>query len=220
MASRTIPLTDALHEYMLSVSVHEPEILKALRRETEKLSNSLMQISPEQGQFMRFLIGLTGARKGIEIGVFTGYSALSVALAMPKDGKLIACDVNEEWTSVARRYWKEAGVSDKIDLRLQPALKTLDELLALGEAETFDYAFIDADKVNQGNYYEKVLRLVRRGGLIALDNTLWNGNVYDLSINDPDTRAIREHNEFLYTDQRVNMCMVPIGEGLTLAIKR
>jgi caffeoyl-CoA O-methyltransferase len=179
-----------------------------------------MQIAPEQGQFMALLVELLGVRKALEIGTFTGYSALVVALAMPVDGRLIACDVSEEWTAIGRRYWEEAGVADKIDLRLGPALATLDELLAAGAEESFDFAFIDADKTGYDDYYERSLRLLRPGGLIAIDNVLWNGNLYDLSIDDPDTVAIRALNEKLHTDERVSLSLVPIGEGLTLARKR
>src|SRR5437660_6229449 len=172
-----------------------------------------MQISPEQCQFMALLLHLIDARRTIEVGVFTGYSSLSVALALPDDGKVIACDVSEEWTSIARRYWREAGVANKIDLRLRPALETLDRLLADGRAGAFDFAFIDADKENYLNYYERCLRLVRPGGLIAIDNVLWHGDVIDPAKQDPDTRAIREFNERVSRDDRVWISMLPISDG-------
>jgi predicted O-methyltransferase YrrM len=179
-----------------------------------------MQISAEQGQFMALLIHLLAARKTLEIGVFTGYSSLAVALALPDDGRVIACDISEEWTSIARGYWREAGVERKIDLRLGPALKTLDDLIAQGQGGRFDFAFIDADKGNYINYYERALVLVRPGGLIAVDNVLWDGKVIDPSVNDPDTRAIRAFNESLRNDDRVWISMLPIRDGLTLACKK
>jgi caffeoyl-CoA O-methyltransferase len=179
-----------------------------------------MQISPEQGQFMRLLIQLIGAKKTLEVGVFTGYSSLSVALALPADGKIIACDVSEEFTAIARRYWQEARVAEKIDLRLAPALETLDELLATGQAKTFDFAFIDADKENYDAYYERSLQLIRPGGLIAIDNVLWSGRIADPHIQDESTQAIRALNQKLRNDERVTLSLIPIGDGLTLALKR
>jgi caffeoyl-CoA O-methyltransferase len=179
-----------------------------------------MQISAEQGQFMALLIHLLSARRTLEIGVFTGYSSLAVALALPDDGRIIACDISDEWTSIARRYWREAGVERKIDLRLGPALKTLDDLIAQGQGGRFDFAFIDADKGNYANYYERALVLVRSGGLIAVDNVLWDGKVIDTKVNDPDTRAIRAFNETLHHDERVWLSMLPIRDGLTLACKK
>lgn len=220
MSMRTIALTDELYEYLRNVSLREPALLARLREETSRLERANMQIAPEQGQFMALLIELLDVRRALEIGTFTGYSALIVALAMPSDGRLIACDLSEEWTAIGRRYWEEAGVADKIDLRLGPALATLDELLAADAAESFDFVFIDADKTGYDDYYERSLRLLRAGGMIAIDNVLWNGNVYDLSIDDPDTVAIRALNEKLHTDERVSISLVPIGEGLTLARKR
>jgi caffeoyl-CoA O-methyltransferase len=178
-----------------------------------------MQITPEQGQFMQMLVLLLGAIKTLEVGVFTGYSSLAVALAMPDHGRVIACDIDEEWTGIAQKYWKEAGVAQKIDLRIAPALKTLDTLLAEGEQATFDFAFIDADKANYDKYYERALKLLRSGGLIAVDNVLWHGRVVDPSVNDEDTMAIRKLNEKLYADDRVDLSMLPIGDGLTLARK-
>jgi len=220
MSTRTITLTDELYEYLQSVSLREPELLARLREETARLERANMQIAPEQGQFMALLVEVLGARRALEIGTFTGYSALVIALALPPDGLLVACDVSEEWTAIGRRYWEEAGVADKIDLRLGPALATLDELLAADGEGSFDFAFIDADKAGYDDYYERSLRLLRPGGLIAIDNVLWNGNVYDVSIVDPDTVAIRTLNEKLRTDERVSLSLVPIGEGLTLARKR
>ncbi len=179
-----------------------------------------MQIAPEQGQFMALLIQLIGATKTLEIGVFTGYSSLCVALALPPTGKIVACDVSEEYTAIARRYWQKAGVTDKIDLRLAPALETLDQLLASGQAETFDFAFIDADKENYDHYYERSLQLVRPGGLIAIDNVLWFGQVADPQVQDNNTLALRALNDKLHHDERVTLSLVPIGDGLTLALKR
>ncbi len=179
-----------------------------------------MQISAEQGQFLQLLIRMLGAKRTLEIGVFTGYSSLSVALALPPDGRIVACDVSEPWTSVARRYWREAGVEGKIELHLAPAVETLDRLLAEGAAGSFDFAFIDADKLNYDNYYERCLELVRRGGLIAVDNTLWHGRVVDDGDQTPDTLAIRAFNDKLHEDQRIWLSLVPIGDGLTLALKK
>ncbi|MEH2165391.1 MAG: class I SAM-dependent methyltransferase [Nostoc sp.] len=220
MPKQSIGLDNQLYNYLLSVSLREPEILGRLRQETANHPRSVMQISPEQGQFMSLLVQLIGAKKTLEVGVFTGYSSLSVALALPPDGKIIACDVSEEFTAIARRYWQEAGVADKIDLRLAPALETLDGLLATGQAETFDFAFIDADKENYDAYYERSLQLVRPGGLIAIDNVLWSGQVADEQNQDEGTQAIRALNEKLHHDERISLSLVPIGDGLTLAIKR
>ncbi|MDZ8085525.1 MAG: class I SAM-dependent methyltransferase [Nostoc sp. DedQUE12b] len=220
MPKQSIGLDKQLYNYLLSVSLREPEILRKLRQETANHPRSGMQISPEQGQFMSLLVQLIGAKKTLEVGVFTGYSSLSVALALPTDGKIIACDVSEEFTAIARRYWQEAGVADKIDLRLAPALETLDWLLATGQAETFDFAFIDADKENYHGYYERSLQLVRPGGLIAIDNVLWSGQVADEQNQDESTQAIRALNEKLHHDKRISLSLVPIADGLTLAIKR
>ncbi|MEH1811044.1 MAG: class I SAM-dependent methyltransferase [Nostoc sp.] len=220
MPKQSIGLDNQLYNYLLSVSLREPEILEKLRQETANHPRSGMQISPEQGQFMSLLVQLIGAKKTLEVGVFTGYSSLSVALALPTDGKIIACDVSEEFTAIARRYWQEAGVADKIDLRLAPALETLDRLLATGQAETFDFAFIDADKENYDGYYERSLQLVRPGGLIAIDNVLWSGQVADEQNQDESTQAIRALNEKLHNDERITLSLVPIADGLTLAIKR
>jgi len=220
MSKKTINLSNQLYDYLLSVSLREPEILRQLRQETARHSLAVMQIAPEQGQFMALLVQLLGATKTLEVGVFTGYSSLCVALALPANGKVVACDVSEEYTRVARRYWQLAGVADKIELRLAPALDTLAQLLADGQAETFDFAFIDADKVNYEGYYERSLQLVRPGGLIAIDNVLWSGRVADPQFQDKSTLAIRALNNKLHNDQRVTLSIVPIADGLTLALKR
>jgi len=220
MSSRTIPMTDRLYDYLLKVSLREPPLLAALRAETAKLPMAGMQISPEQGQFMALLAELIGARRAIEVGTFTGYSALCVAQALPPDGKLIACDISEEFTSVARRYWAKSGIADRIDLRLAPALDTLRSLLAGGGGGSFDFAFIDADKTQYDAYYEAILKLLRPGGLITIDNVLWSGAVADGRKRDADTVALRALNEKLKTDKRITLSMLPIGDGLTLARKR
>ena len=220
MSNRTIDLTDTLYDYLLSVSLRETDLQRRLREETATLSMARMQISPEQGQFMALIARLTGARRCLEIGVFTGYSSLAVALALPQDGRIVACDVSEEWTSVARRYWAAAGVADRIDLRLAPAIDTLDALIAAGGAGTCDLAFIDADKPAYLAYYERVLVLLRPGGLVMTDNTRWSGRVADPEVGDADTVALRHYNEYLHRDSRVDLSLVPIGDGLTLARKR
>ena len=220
MSNRTLSMTDALYDYLLTVSSREPEILRRLREETARLPNAGMQIGPEQGQFMGLLIQLMGARRTLEVGVFTGYSSLAVALALPPDGRVVACDVSEEWTAIARRYWAEAGVAGKIELRLGPAVETLDALLADGQTEGFDIAFIDADKENYDHYYERALRLVRPGGLIAIDNVLWSGRVADPEAQGESLVAIRALNAKLHRDERVTLSLVPIGDGLTLALRR
>ena len=219
MTKQTLGLEQNLYDYLLSNSLREPAILTQLRQETAEMPRSIMQISPEQGQFMALLVKLIGAKKTLEIGVFTGYSSLVVALALPADGKIVACDVSEEYTSVARRYWQRAGVEDKIDLHIAPALETLDKLLTAGEAETFDFAFIDADKGNYDNYYERCLELIRPGGLIAIDNVLWSGKVADTEIQDNQTNKIRALNRKLHEDSRITLSLVPIADGLTLAMK-
>jgi caffeoyl-CoA O-methyltransferase len=220
MSTRTISVDDRLYDYILKVSVREPDVLRRLREETAPLQGAGMQISPEQGQFLRFLIEALGVRTAIEIGVFTGYSSTCIALAMPAEGRLIACDVNESWTSMARRYWREAGVEGRIELRLAEALTTLDRLLADGGGGTFDFAFVDADKENMDGYYERCLRLLRPGGIVAFDNVLWNGSVADPDNHKDSTTAIRALNQKLYGDERVSITLVPIGDGLTLARKR
>jgi predicted O-methyltransferase YrrM len=219
LSNRSIGLDEKLYDYLLSVSLREPELLARLRAETAEDPKAGMQISPEQGQFMALLVELMGARTTLEIGVFTGYSSLRVALALPDDGSIVACDVDEGWTSMARRYWKEAGVEHKIDLRIGPAVETLDHLVDDGRAASFDFAFVDADKKNYAEYYERCVTLVRPRGLIAIDNTLWSGAVADAGDGGDDTVAIRALNEHVYADDRVTMCLLPIGDGLTLALK-
>lgn len=220
MSDITLNLTPELYEYLKNNSLHEPEVLQQLRVQTHKMSMSQMQISPEQGQFMRLLIELLNAKKTLDIGVFTGYSSLSVALALPKDGKIIACDMNVEWTKIAKRFWELAGVSDKIELKLAPATETLQALIDNGESNTFDFAFIDADKANYPTYYEQSLILLRPGGLIAIDNVLWSGKVANPAITDRDTVIIRDLNAKIHQDSRVSMSLLPIGDGLTLARKK
>jgi predicted O-methyltransferase YrrM len=220
MTNQTLTLTDNLYNYILDVSLREPQVLKELRAETAKLTMHEMQISPEQGQLMALLVELINARKTLEIGVFTGYSSLAVALALPADGKVIACDVNEEWTSIAKKFWQQANVAHKIDLRLAPALQTLDELINNGEQESFDFVFIDADKQGYDAYYEKSLQLTRRGGLIMLDNMLRAGAVVDLNNNEESIRATRELNKKLHHDERVSISLLPVSDGITLARKR
>lgn len=220
MTNKSIGLPDNLHDYLLSVSLREPAVLQKLRQETAVLSNRSMQIAPEQGQFMAFLIKLMGAKRTLEVGVFTGYSSLAVALALPQDGQVVACDVSEEFTAVARQYWQAAGVAAKIQLHLAPATETLARFLDEGQAGQFDFAFIDADKSNYDTYYEQCLQLVRPGGLIAIDNVLWDGKVADTAVTDLDTQAIRALNQKLHSDQRVDLSLVPIGDGLTLLHKR
>ena len=219
MSTATIILDKKLREYLLNVSVKESEILRELREETAQMEYSAMQISPEQGAFMSFLVELIQAKRTLEIGVFTGYSALVVAMALSEDGIVTACDVSEEWANVGMKYWKKAQVEDKIDLRIAPALKTLDQLLSEGKQGTYDFAFIDADKIEYQGYFDKSLELLRIGGLIAIDNVLWGGSVIDDSIQDSSTKAIRKFNKKLYQDERVSISMVPIGDGLTLARK-
>ena len=219
MSTRTLQLDDRIHDYLLRFGVREPQLLARLREETAALGElSRMQISPEQGQLMALLVRAIGARRVLEIGTFTGYSALRMALALPEDGSVVACDVSEEWTDIARRYWREAGVAAKIDLRLAPALDTLEALRAEA-SPSFDLAFIDADKGNYRAYYERCLELVRTGGLIAIDNVLWHGDVADPEKRDEDVTAIRELNAALRDDDRIELSLVPIGDGLTLALK-
>lgn len=221
MTNQTIGLEKNLYDYLLSVSVREPEILRQLREETAQHPMGIMQIAPEQGQFMSLLVQLIGAKKTLELGVFTGYSSLRTALALPSDGKVIACDVSDEYTQIARRYWEKAGVAHKIELHIAPALETLDKLIAAGEAETFDFAFIDADKGGYNDYYERCLQLVRPGGLIAIDNVLWSGRVAQPEEKqDNRTKKIRALNAKLHQDSRVNLSLVPIADGLTLAMKK
>ncbi|MDQ3880482.1 MAG: class I SAM-dependent methyltransferase [Chloroflexota bacterium] len=220
MSLKTISMTDELHAYLVSISLRDHPVLARLRAETASLEKANMQIGPEQGAFMQLLVQLAGARRCLEIGVFTGYSSLAVALALPPDGRITACDVSEEWTAIARRHWEAAGVADRIDLRLAPATATLDALIAAGGAGTFDFAFIDADKENYDAYYERTLELLRPGGLVAIDNVLWGGDVVDATKQDADVVAIRALNRKLVADERVTMCVVPIADGVTLARKR
>jgi O-methyltransferase len=220
MSNQSTPLTDTLHQYVLDVSLREPEILRRLRDETADLPEHNMQIAPEQGQFMRLLIKMLNARNCVEIGTFTGYSALAMALALPEDGYILACDYNEDWLNTARRYWAEAGVADRIDTRVAPAADTLANLVDQGRGGQFDFAFIDADKTGYDNYYERCLELVRPGGVIAVDNTLWHGRVADDPNPSEDTRALRAFNQKLHGDERVDLSLVPIGDGVTLARKR
>ena len=220
MTKQTTGLEETLADYIQSISLREPDILRQLREETAKLSMAQMQISAEQGQFMALLVQLMGAKKTLEIGVFTGYSALAVALALPDDGKVIACEISEEYTAIAKDFWGRAGVSEKIDLRIAPALETLEKLIAEGEMGSFDLAFIDADKRNYENYYERALTLLRPGGLILIDNVLWSGKVVDPTITDKQTQAIREFNQKLHQDSRISLSLIAIADGLTLALKR
>ena len=215
--SRQINLTDQLVAYIHKVSLREAEPLRLLREETAKLPMAGMQISPDQGQFMALLVRLIGARHCLEIGTFTGYSSLAVALALPPDGRVVCCDVSEEYTAIARRAWASAGVADKIELHIAPARATLDRLRAAAQRSRFDFAFIDADKTNYDHYYEAALELVRPGGLIAIDNVLWSGAVADSKRQDADTKALRALNRKLRDDERVDLSLLPIGDGLTLA---
>jgi len=219
MTTQTLGLDKHLYDYLLSVSLREPEILTQLRQETAQHQMGKMQIAPEQGQFMALLVKLMGASKTLDIGVFTGYSSLVIALALPPNGKVVACDLSEEYTAQARRWWQQAGVADKIDLHIAPALETLDRLLAVGNANTFDFAFIDADKRNYDGYYERSLQLIRPGGLIAIDNVLWSGFVADYQVHDNRTNRMRAFNQKLHQDLRVTLSLIPIADGLTLAMK-
>ena len=219
MSHKFLKLDDELYEYLLSITLKENDLLTRLRQETAAHPLAEMQIAPEQGQFMALLLKLIGAKKILEIGVFTGYSSLVAALALPDEGKLIALDVSPEFTAIAKRYWRQAGVDHKIDLRIAPALESLDYLIAQGESGSFDFAFIDADKANYYNYYQKCLELVRTGGLILIDNILWRGQVIDQNIQDTRTRAIRLFNEKLHQDNRVFLSSIAISDGLTIALK-
>jgi len=219
MSNQTLALDDRLYDYLLGVSLREDPLLARLRAETAELPEANMQIAPEQGQFMALLAKLMGARRCLEVGTFTGYSALAVAQALPADGRLIALDVSEQWTSIAQRYWAEAGVAERIDLRIGPAADSMHRLLDTRQGESFDFIFVDADKTGYRAYCGLALELLRPGGLLLLDNVLWGGRVIDSAINDADTRAIRELNEWLYQEERVDLSLVPIGDGLTLARK-
>jgi caffeoyl-CoA O-methyltransferase len=219
MTRRTLPLDDALYEYLLAHSLREHPELAALREATRTHPRANMQIAPEQGQLMALLVKLIGARRTIEVGVFTGYSALAVALALPADGRILACDVSDEYTRIAREYWQRAGVAHKIELVLAPAAQALAARIAAGEAGTYDFAFIDADKTGYDGYYEQCLQLLRPGGLIAIDNVLWQGAVARPAESD-DTRALQALNDKLHRDQRIDLALLPIADGLTLARKR
>jgi predicted O-methyltransferase YrrM len=220
MSNVSVGLAPDLHAYLVEHGVREPDILRRLREETADLPQHDMQIAPEQGALMALLVGLIGARRCIELGTFTGYSSLAVALALPADGEIVCCDVSEEWTAVARRYWAEAGVADRVDLRLGPALETLDDLIAGGASGTFDFAFIDASKREYPDYHERILRLLRQGGLAVYDNVFWDGDVIDESKTDPDTVGVRRLNDRLLADERVSISMIPVADGLTLVQKR
>lgn len=221
MSNRTIQVDDRLYDYLVSVSVREASALRQLREETVALGNiARMQISPEQGQFMAFMVELTGAHRLLEMGTFTGYSTLACALALPPDGEIITCDINPTWTQIGQNAWRDAGVREKIQLRLGEGERTLQSLLDEGQANTFDMMFIDADKVSYDKYYELGLQLVRPGGVILIDNVLWGGSVADPADQDEDTVAIRALNKKLHTDNRVTLSMLPVGDGLTLARRR
>jgi len=220
MSIGSIGLSGALQDYLLSVSVQPDPLWENLRDETKSTFGFNMQISPEQAQFMTLLMKLVNVKDALEIGTFTGYSALTIARALPDDGRLIACDVNTEWTSVARRYWKQAGVEEKIDLKIAPAIDTLDSMIANGFSGTFGFAFIDADKSNYVNYYERCLQLLYPGGVVCVDNTLWGGKVADSDAQDEDTIGIRAVNRLMFEDNRVNSSLIPIGDGLHLAHKK
>jgi predicted O-methyltransferase YrrM len=220
MSTRTVSLPDDIYSYLIEHTLREPEVLKRLRELTAEMPGAIMQISPEQGQFMALLVKLMGARRCIELGTYTGYSALAVAMALPLDGQLIACDVNPRFAEIGRRFWREAGVESRIELRIQPGLVTLDELLAQGEEGRFDFAFVDADKPGYIGYFERLIRLVRPGGLIAVDNTLFVAGHFIMDGEDTSSKALRAFNEYVHQDDRVDLSMIPIGEGLTLLRKR
>jgi predicted O-methyltransferase YrrM len=220
VSNKSIVLTDDLQQYMVDVGVREAPILARLREETSTLPMHQMQIAPEQGAFMALLVELMDAKRCLELGTFTGYSSLAVAMALPPDGRIVCCDISREWTDIARRYWREAGVDDRVDLRLGPALETLDAMLAAGEANSYDFAFIDARKEEYDDYYERTLRLLRPGGLMAIDNMFQGGDVVDASDGSSDTVAVRALNEKIRRDARVSISLVPIADGLMLARKR
>ena len=219
MTRKSLNITDEIYRYLLDNSLREPDILVELRELTAGHKMAMMQIAPEQGQFISMLVQILRARKIIEIGVFTGYSTLCMALSMPDDGHIIACDINEEYTRIASTFWEKAGVQSKINLVLAPAIATLDNLIKTGQEEQFDFVFIDADKTEYLEYYERSLRLLRKGGIIMVDNTLWYGKPADTAQNDRDTRAIREFNRILHGDKRVSISLLPVADGITLALK-
>ena len=220
MANKTMGISDDLAAYVVKVGTREPDVLARLREETAAIPQHNMQIAPEQGAFLALLVELIGARRCIEVGTFTGYSSTAVALALPEDGQIVCCDVSEEWTSLARRYWAEAGVSGKVDLRIAPATETLDQLVAGGQEATYDFAFVDADKAGYDAYYERLLRLIRPGGLIVFDNMLWGGDVLDTDPSDEDTKALQALNAKLARDERITLCLLPVADGVTLARRR
>lgn len=219
MSKRTLNLSDKLYDYILEISLREDPLLAELRAETNRMPEAAMQISPDQGQFMSLLTRLIGAKRVIEIGTFTGYSALCFAQALPDDGQVVCCDISEDFTAIARRYWQRAGLSKKIELRLAPADETIDALLSEGAASSFDLAFIDADKENYERYFEGCLALLRPGGVILVDNVLWGGSVIDPAVDDADTKAIRALNRKLARHSEIELSLLPIGDGLTLARK-
>ncbi len=220
MSNTTLNLSPDLHRYLLEHSLRESGVQKALRERTARLPEHNMQIAPEQGQFMQLLLRLMGAKSGVEVGTFTGYSALSMALALPEDGHLICCDISAEWVDIGRPYWAEAGVAEKVSVRVAPALETLAELVAGDKAGSFDFAFIDADKENYQSYFDLCLQLLRPGGLVMVDNTLWDGAVIDPDVQDSSTQAIRAFNDALMADSRVHISQLPLADGLTLALKK
>jgi caffeoyl-CoA O-methyltransferase len=217
MTIKALNLDEKLYRYLLSVSFRETDLLQKLRVETRALPEFNMQITPEQGQFLGLLAKIVGAKKVLEVGVFTGYSSLSILMALPAEGRLVACDLSEEWTAMAERYWTLAGVRHQVDLRLGLALDTLNQLITDGESATFDMAFIDADKSHYRDYYEAALRLVRPGGLIVIDNLLWSGKVADPKVSDPDTLAIRDLNDRLHRDERIDYSLIPMADGIGIA---
>ena len=235
MLVKSFLIPENLKSYVAENWVHEPDLLRQLREETAKMPQAGMQIGPDQGVLMGMLTRLVGAKRCVEVGVFTGYSSISVALALPEDGQIIACDVSEEFTSVARRYWKLAGVDHKIQLNLAPAVETQDRLLGHAPQQfalvgdrliaedglgSFDMAFIDADKPNYAHYYERVLQLLKPNGLLLIDNVLWSGKVAEPEASDPDTNALRELNQMIHNDDRVEACLIPIGDGVTIVRKK
>jgi caffeoyl-CoA O-methyltransferase len=217
MSNGSIGLDEALNDYLVRTGVREHPVLAELRHSTAEMPNANMQIAPEEGALLAMLVRVLPARRILEVGTFTGYSSTAMALAQPADGQVVCCDVSVEFTDVARRAWAAAGVADRISLRLGPALETLDALLAAGEAGSFDLAFIDADKLSYDAYYERALELVRAGGLIAIDNVLWSGRVADPADREESTEVIRALNAKIAVDERVDVAMVPIADGLTLA---
>lgn len=220
MSSQPTEISPALYQYILDTAVVEHPLLQDLRAVTSQMPEAMMQISPDQGQFMAMLVKLIGAKRIIEVGVFTGYSSLSMAMAMPDDGRIYACDVSERFTRIAEEYWERARVSEKIELRLAPAIETLQKLVEEGHSGSFDLAFIDADKSNYGNYFELCLALLRPGGIVIVDNVLWGGSVANSEKQDADTNAIRTFNASLKADKRVDFCLATIADGLMLLRKK